>query len=45
MELLKRLRVPWRRDARDVVKILVGTRIAQTLTRWHLHPRAAAHKT
>jgi hypothetical protein len=45
MELLKRLGVPWRWDTRDIVKILVRTRIAQPLARWHLHPRAAAHKT
>ena len=44
MELLKRLGVPWRWDTRDIVKILVRTRIAQPFARRHLHPRAAAHK-
>jgi hypothetical protein len=45
MELLERFCVPWRRDARDIVKVLVRTRITQTFASRHLHPRAAAHKT
>jgi hypothetical protein len=28
MELLESLSVPWRRDTRDIIKILVGARIS-----------------
>jgi hypothetical protein len=45
MELLERFCVPWRRDTRDIVKVLVRTRITQSFACWHLHPRTAAHKT
>ena len=45
MELLERFSVPWCWDAGDVVKVLVRARIAQSLARRHLHPRATAHKT
>ena len=44
VELLHRLCVPGRRDARHVVQVLVRARVAHALAVRHVHPHAAPHE-
>jgi hypothetical protein len=45
MELLESLSVPWCRDTRDIIQVLIGARITKPLTHRHFHPRPTPHKT